>query len=84
MFCLFSFLQRFKMKSASLSKQRQVVKTWSVKDLVIEYALFQVDACEKQEIHSVPCGHMLNLVSNANNILDNRHRLGLKLHCHIL
>lgn len=42
------------MKAASLSKQRQVVKTWSVKDLVIEYALFQVDVCEKQEIHSVP------------------------------
>ena len=88
MFCLFRWLRTFNMKSASINKQRQVAKTWSVGDLIVENAPFQVDVCGKREIHSVSWGYMFNLVSNVNNMLDNFHSLGLqfsvKLHCYIL
>ena len=58
------------MKSASLNKQRQVAKTWSVEDLVVENAPFQVDVRGKREIHLVPWGYILNLISNVNTMLD--------------
>ena len=35
------------MKLASLSKQRQVAKTWTVEDHIGENAPFQVDVCGK-------------------------------------
>ena len=76
------------MKSASIIKQRQVAKPWSVEDLIVENVPFQVDVHGKREIHSVPWGYMFNLVNNVNTMLDNLHRLGLqfsiKLHCYIL
>ena len=87
MFCLFRWLRTFKMKSASINKQ-QVAKTWSVEDLIVENAPFQVNVRGKREIHLVHWGYMFNLVSNVNTMLDNLHRLGLqfsvKLHCYIL
>ena len=76
------------MKPASINKQRQVAKTWSVEDLIVENAPFQVDFRGNREIHSVPWGYMFNLASNVNTMLVNLHRLGLKfsvkLHCYIL
>ena len=79
MFCLFRWLRTFKMKSASINKQ-QVAKTWSVEDLIVENAPFQVDVYGKREIHSVSWGYMFNLVSNVNTMgnLDNLHRLELQ------
>ena len=74
MFCLFRWLRTFKMKSASIIKQRQVAKTWSVEDLIAENAPFQVDVRGKREIHMVPWSYMFNLVSNVNTMLDNLHR----------
>ena len=68
MFCLFRWLRTFKMKSASIIKQRQVAKTWSVEDLIAENAPFQVDVCGKREIHTVPWSYMFNLVSNVNTL----------------
>ena len=87
MFCFFRWLRTFNIKSASLNKQRGVAKTWSVEDLIVENAPFQVDVHGKREIQSVPWGYMFNLVGNINTMLDNLHRFGLqfsfKLYCHI-
>ena len=58
------------MKSTSLNKQKEVPKTWSVEDLIVENALLQVDVHGKREIHLVPWGYMLNLASNVNTMLD--------------
>ena len=77
MFCLCRWLDTFNVKSASINKQRKVTKTWSVEDLIVENAPFQVDVCGKREIHLFPWGYMFNLVSNVNTMLDNLHRLGL-------
>ena len=77
MFCVFSWLRTFNIKSASLNKQRRVAKIWSLEDLIVENAPFQVDVRGKREIHSVPWGYMFNLVCNVNSMLDNLHRFGL-------
>ena len=87
MFCFFRWLRTFNIKSASLNKQRGVAKTWSVEDLIVENAPFQVDVHGKREIQSVPWSYMFNLVGNINTMLDNLHRFGLqfsfKLYRHI-
>ena len=87
MFCFFRWLRTFNIKSASLNKQRGVAKTWSVEDLIVENAPFQVDIRGKREIHLVPWGYMFNLVSNVNTMLDKLHRFGLqfsfKLYCRV-
>lgn len=72
MFCLFRWFLALDMKVASHSKQKQVAKTWSVEELVVENVAFQVDACGKQEIHSVPWGYMFNLWSKVDTMLDNQ------------
>ena len=56
------------MKSSLLNKERQRAKTWSVENLFVENAPFQVDLHGKREIHSVPWGYMFKLVSNVNTI----------------
>ena len=78
MFCLFRWLRTFNMKSASINKQRQVAKTYSAEDLIIENRPFQVNVRGKQKIHSVPWVYMFNLISNVNTIMDKLHRLGLQ------
>ena len=87
MFCFFRLLRSFNIKSASLNQQRGAAKTWSVEDLIVENAPFQVDVHGKREIRLVPWGYMSNLVGNINTMVDNLHRFGLqfsfKLYCHI-
>ena len=84
---LLRWLRTFNMKTASLNKQRKVAKTWSVEDLIVENAPFQMDVHGKREIQSVLWGYIFNLVGNINTMLDNLHRFGLqfsfKLYCHI-